>query len=166
MGKRGPKPQPTALRVLRGNPSKRPINQHEPRIPPAAPKCPQWLSKEAKREFRRLAKVLDEVGMLTAVDGLALAALCEEWATYVWAQKQLAQHGHTYEYTNKFGATNVSPRPEVAIARNAFLAVKAMCAEFGLTPSSRGRIELPDAGPGSGDSYEEFLNRGPASKRG
>ena len=44
------------------------------------------------------------------------------------------------------------------------MAVKSLCAEFGLTPSARGRIELPDVG-GQGDGYEEYLNRGPAAKR-
>lgn len=37
----------------------------------------------------------------------------------------------------------VKPRPEVAIANNALNFVRSFSAEFGLTPSSRGRIYLP-----------------------
>ncbi len=31
MGQRGPAPKPTALRILEGNPGKRPLNASEPR---------------------------------------------------------------------------------------------------------------------------------------
>jgi len=139
MGRRGPVPEPNVLKVLKGNPGKRPLNDAEPKPQPVAPKCPRWLSKNAKREWRRLVKELEPLGLLTVIDGMALATLCEEWATYMWAQGVLAEHGHTYEYTNKAGEANLIARPEVAIARTAFMAIKSMCAEFGLTPRSEER---------------------------
>ena len=73
MGARGPAPKPTALKVLDGNPRHRPINRSEPRPRPVAPKCPSWLDAEAKREWRRIAPALERIGLLTEIDGTALA---------------------------------------------------------------------------------------------
>ena len=49
MAARGRKPKPTALKVLEGNPGKRPLNDHEPIPPKGELKCPSWLLPEAKR---------------------------------------------------------------------------------------------------------------------
>lgn len=49
MATRGRKPKPTALKLLEGNPGKRPINEHEPIPPKGTVKCPSWLEQEAKR---------------------------------------------------------------------------------------------------------------------
>ena len=51
MGRRGPPPKPTRIRLLQGNPSKRPINKREPKPPDGSPRCPAWLSPEAKRTW-------------------------------------------------------------------------------------------------------------------
>ena len=48
MAARGRKPKPTALKVLEGNPGKRPLNDHEPIPPKGELKCPSWLLPEAK----------------------------------------------------------------------------------------------------------------------
>ena len=47
----GRKPKPTSLKVLEGNPGKRQLNPNEPKPDASVPKCPAWLSKEAKREW-------------------------------------------------------------------------------------------------------------------
>ena len=51
MATRGRKPKPTAIKVLEGNPGKRPLNEHEPAPPKANIKCPTWLLPEAKKEW-------------------------------------------------------------------------------------------------------------------
>ena len=56
MATRGRKPKPTALKVLEGNPGKRPLNELEPKPKKQAPSCPSWLEPEAKKEWRRMAK--------------------------------------------------------------------------------------------------------------
>ena len=47
MATRGRKPKPTALKVLEGNPGKRPLNENEPKPERKAPECPSWLEPEA-----------------------------------------------------------------------------------------------------------------------
>ena len=72
---RGRKPKPTRLKLLEGNPGKRRINGQEPQPPWTLPSCPAHLSPSAKAEWKRLAKTLNAVGLLTQVDRAALAAL-------------------------------------------------------------------------------------------
>ena len=52
----GPKPKPTKLKLLEGNPGRRPINDKEPKPKERLPQCPTHLSEEAKREWQRTGK--------------------------------------------------------------------------------------------------------------
>ena len=65
MATRGRKPTPTAIKMLEGNPGKRPLNTKEPKPAKKAPSCPKWLEPEAKKEWRRLAKLMEQIGILT-----------------------------------------------------------------------------------------------------
>ena len=73
---RGRRPKPTRLKVLTGNPGKRPMNKHEPKTEPAVPKCPNELGPVARRERDRLASELGKLKILIALDRAALAAYC------------------------------------------------------------------------------------------
>ena len=66
MGRRGPKPTPTALKILRGNPGHRPINADEPQPKPAKSlRPPAWLDPKAARIWRELGPRLHALGLLT-----------------------------------------------------------------------------------------------------
>ena len=60
MARAGRRPKPSAIKRLEGNPGKRPINMREPKPDKKAPPCPKWLDPEAKKEWRRLSKKLEE----------------------------------------------------------------------------------------------------------
>ena len=68
MATRGRKPKPTAMKELEGYPGKHPLNTSEPKPNKKAPACPKWLEPEAKKEWRRLAKQMEAIGILTEVD--------------------------------------------------------------------------------------------------
>lgn len=57
MVQRGRKPKPTAMKVLEGNPGKRQLNSKEPKPVKKAPRCPNWLEDEAKKEWKRMVTV-------------------------------------------------------------------------------------------------------------
>lgn len=141
MGKRGTKPEPTHLKLLKGNPGKRPLNKNEPKPVPVAPKAPYWMRSTAKTLWKKIGPQLERMGLLTSVDGPAFEAACENYAVWVHCAKYLTQHGLTYEVETKSG-TVIQQRPEVLIGNKALLAFKAFCTEFGLTPSSRAGIDL------------------------
>ncbi len=142
MGRRGPSPKPDKLKALEGNPGKRKLNLDAPE-PLGMPKCPSSLSQAAKNEWRRIAKELHDIGLLTVVDRAALAVYCDAYDKWLSATEILDSKGLTYEYVNKAGAVNVVARPEVNIATKYAQIIKSFCSEFGLTPSSRCRLVLP-----------------------
>jgi P27 family predicted phage terminase small subunit len=155
---RGRKPVPTTLKVLRGNPGKRPLNHNEPKPTLGAPGCPTWLVTEAKAEWRRIVPKLDELGMLTKVDRAALATYCEAWATFVYAQREVHTHGilitevETISIDGRVIYCRTTKNPAIIVARDAANLVRQFCAEFGLTPSARTRLELPEAEGDAGES--------------
>ena len=61
MAGRGRPPKPTALKILEGNRGKRALNTDEPKPKSGAPKCPSFLSPEAKKEWRRIVRALEVV---------------------------------------------------------------------------------------------------------
>ena len=88
---RGRKPKPTRLKVIAGNPGKRPLNKSEPEFTPSLPEQPAFLSEEAKLEWDRLAGELYAKGVLTEVDRGALAVCCQAWGRAVQAETALAE---------------------------------------------------------------------------
>ena len=81
MATRGRKPKPTAMKELEGNPGKHPLNTNEPKPTKKAPACPKWLEPEAKKEWRRLAKQMEAIGILTEVDMAAFAGYCQAYGS-------------------------------------------------------------------------------------
>ena len=150
--KPGPKPKPTKLHVLNGNPSKKNLDTGEPKPKPIRPLCPSWLSKSAKREWRRMAPKLDRLGLLTEVDGEAFAIYCQAYARWKECEKYIDEYG--IQNTNDAGTKTVAP--QVNVAHKYLAIIRHFCTEFGLTPSARARmtIEKDDS-----DEMDEILGR-------
>jgi P27 family predicted phage terminase small subunit len=136
---RGRKPKPTRLKVITGNPGKRPLNLDEPYPEPAIPDCPPELNAAARREWERLVGELGKLRVLTHLDRAALAAYCGAYA--LWAEAT--------EAIGKFGVMVKSPTgfpiqsPYVSITNRQAEIMMRIAAEFGFTPASRGRISVP-----------------------
>lgn len=93
MGKRGPLPKPTALKILEGNPGKRKIKdtgEPMPNVLDVIPDPPEWLMPDAVDEWNKLAPSLMALGLLTEVDLSAFATLCQNWGYLLrWTKKSL-----------------------------------------------------------------------------
>jgi len=145
MATRGRKPKPTALKVLEGNPGKRPINTNEPTPPAGDVKCPSWLLPEAKKEWKRLAASLEAMGVLTIADLTAFAGYCQSYARWREAEEFITQHGSIFKTPSGY----VQQVPQVSIAQQNLKIMQSFCTEFGLTAACRARIIA--AGGGSDD---------------
>ena len=153
MATRGRKPKPTALKVLEGNPGKRPLNTDEPKPKKKAPKCPSWLEPEAKKEWRRMVKTLETIGVLTQVDAAAFAGYCQAYARWKEAEEFLSKHGTIFKTPSGY----IQQVPQVSIAQTYLKIMKDFCSEFGLTPSSRTRISVNTTESDADDPMEEIL---------
>lgn len=136
---RGRPPKPTELKKLEGNPGKRPLNKREAKPDDTMPHCPDHLSEEAKREWKRMAARLRKVGLLTYVDRAALAMYCQAWGRWVKAEEELAKEDGGEVVTTDKG--NLVQSPWLAIANRSMKQVQSLAAEFGMTPSARSRVK-------------------------
>ena len=143
---RGRKPKPTALKVLEGNPGKRPLNGHEPIPPKGELKCPSWLLPEAKKEWKRLASSLEAMGVLTMADLTAFAGYCQAYARWKEAEEFITQHGSIFKTPSGY----VQQVPQVSIAQQNLKIMQSFCSDFGLTPATRARI-IANGGGGTED---------------
>lgn len=136
---RGRKPKPTGMKVLTGNPGKRPLNDREPRPEPVVPECPPELGLAAKREWERLVGELGKLRLLTPLDRATLAAYCGAYA--LWAEA--TQAINTYGSMVKSPSGYPMQSPYIAIANRQAEIMMRISSEFGFTPASRGRIAAP-----------------------
>ena len=163
---RGRKRTPTTILDLRGafraHPERKRKRKREPKAPAGVPPCPKHLRRLARATWNRIGAYLVQLGVMTTVDHHALELLVRAYVDYHRAQSVLERCGSTYTIRTASGRV-IRPRPEVAIAREAWNRTLRALTEFGLTPASRTRLETtdPDAGAPTDDdgpaAAEEFL---------
>lgn len=113
----GRSPVPTALKILRGNPGKRPLNKNEPQGQAEVPNHPpKWMSSVEKACWRRI-KTIAPAGVITGSDMPAVEALA-----CLMAELQ------------------ESPR-DFPNAR--WPQYRALLGQFGMVPGERSRLSVP-----------------------
>ena len=117
------------------------------------PECPEWLSGIAEEEWNRVAPALHAAGLLTGLDLTALEGYCVTYAKWRGAEQQLAEEGLTILTPN--GCTQAHPCQ--SISNQAQKLLLAWVKAFGLSPDSRGRMELPPPPPS--DENSSFLRK-------
>lgn len=138
----GRTPTPTALKLLTGNPGKRPLRFDQFAPEAKIPRCPAALNDEARKEWKRITYELNRYGMIAEVDRGMLAMLCSTWARWVEAEQMIAKMAATGGQGLFVKTPNGFPvqSPWVAVSNKAIETYKSLCAEFGLSPSARTRI--------------------------
>lgn len=141
----GPPPTPLHLRVLRGNPGRRPLRaEPEPAALPEAPEPPVFLIGHAADEWHRIACELHALGVLRGVDVQLLAAYCVNYATWRNAIETLATMAASDPITHGLlvRTTDGNPRrnPLAKIASDAAHDMLRFANEFGIGAAARSRI--------------------------
>ncbi len=147
MGKRGPAPKPTALKLLEGNPGKQKLNKNEPmpNVPDVVPRPPSRLMPEAKKEWKRLAPAMVALGLLTEVDTSAFAELCQNYAYYLAADKEIMSLGEKGPIAMQRTPSGYTQQhPLLSLRRSYYEQWHKGLADFGLTPASRSRLVVGD----------------------
>ena len=138
---RGRRPKPTRLKVLTGNPGKRPLNANEPRPEIVTPDCPIELGPVARREWDRLVTELAPLRILTNLDVVALASYCGAFALWVEATEAIGKYGAMVKSPSGYPIQS----PYISIANRQVEIMMRIASEFGFTPASRSRISTPAA---------------------
>ena len=139
----GRPPKPTNLIKANGTFKK---HRHADRLelPNATPTMPFVSGDVATQTFAHLSERLSRLGVLSDQDGYALQMLADAWEDYIAAREVIRRDGPTYATTTNTGDTMWRPRPELAMMNNAWDRLKKIIPEFGLTPSSRAKIDAKD----------------------
>ncbi len=132
----GRKPTPTTLKLLRGNPGHRPLNQDESKPQPRLPRAPRHLSEESRKEWTRAGRFLLQLGLISDLDLAAFAAYCTAYGRWVEAEQALRTHGVLMKSPNGFPMQS----PYLTVANRAMEQMRSLLLEFGMSPASRSRV--------------------------
>lgn len=147
---RGRKPVPSYLKLLRGNPGKRPLNENEPVPAGDLSDAPDWMTESQKTGWNY---AIDNAprGLLKKLDRSVLAA-------WVVAEDL---HRRASEQIEKFGILTKAPNTGLPIQspylpvvnKQAQIMLKA-AEQLGFTPASRTRIQVEE--PDTGSEYNPW----------
>lgn len=137
MATRGRKPAPKPL---------------QPGLRRTGPVRPDHLDGWGEEAWDRIVPKLAELGILSDLDGEALALYCATYSRWRHALEAVRVDGVT-TYTDK-GA--VKANPAVAVVNACERLMAAVLVEFGLTPSSRSRVKADER---PHDVMADFLAR-------
>ncbi len=85
---------------------------------------------------------LENAGVGTALDATALELLCTSYALYRDAAEQVAKYGPCWVKPGDDGLPKVAYSPHASVMERERKNIKALLAEFGMTPSSRTGISV------------------------
>ena len=99
--------------------------------------CPCWLDTEAKKEWKRILKLLEEEKKdFTQKDLKALEGYCVNYSKWKKCEQIINDKGFTFETPNGYE----QQRPEISIANKAQQEYRSWMKELGLTEASRARM--------------------------
>ena len=138
-GTQGRRPTPTALKLLRGNPSKTPI--HADPIPPQGEIIvPSWLTEAAAKIFSAYQPILEGMQVLTVADRSASMFTSATEAEFIELEQDIQENGRSRKIFTAAGE-KWAANPAVAQRSDAGKRLKSLMIEFGMSPSSRTRLE-------------------------
>lgn len=160
MGQRGPAPTPTATLATHGSWRAAARKKTEPQYRVCVPKPPEWVDKEARTFYRRLARKMVMVGVMTTADQVALGLFANCFKMYKDALTIVQDEGVILTGTNKLGQEYSIQHPACQIMNNCWDRCLKMCMQFGLTPSSRTGIQVGNGNKTSENEDARFFKAG------
>jgi P27 family predicted phage terminase small subunit len=128
--------KPTNLKLLEGNPGKRPIKK-QPKLEIKKLKCPIWLNKEAKKEWKRVFTLLEKSGLISDIDMTIFAMYCQNYARWKQAEEELNS-----EKLKISGQRGPIINPLIKISQTYQTRLKISIEKLGLSPSDRANLDI------------------------
>ncbi|MFZ2635564.1 MAG: phage terminase small subunit P27 family [Rectinemataceae bacterium] len=158
---------PTQMKVIRGTFRANEAPANEP-IPPKldqAPRPPSHLNRWAKLMWKDTASELLSLGMLAKIDLYSLEILCEQYGLYRELKDAITHRTmpdgkkKKISFAQYLAGQNSQTIPEYASMKSAFERYTALLKEFGLSPASRSRMDIPRAPAKTKDPMEDLLEQ-------
>lgn len=159
---KGRKPLPSSLKVrnntVKSDDKPKMALEPVPRAGKFKPPTDVYLDKIAVQEWNRITDELDFMGLLYAADRNQIAAYCMQFSIWSRAVQELSKAGSltiTHQPKNKDGETKRYAHPMITVIRNSSELMVRIATEFGMTPSSRVRVNAGKGKPEDGKSKPE-----------
>jgi P27 family predicted phage terminase small subunit len=147
MGARGPKPKPKSP----GRPAHRQVAYES-----GAPNCPAWLPTGAKREWKRVARLMNAAGVLQKTDLAALTSYAIAFDEWRLLAKQVAEEGIMVRSGKKMVLN-----PLIAQRDKRQTQLTRAVSVLGFSPSARKKITVEPEDesnvPEPADPFDAFL---------
>jgi P27 family predicted phage terminase small subunit len=132
------------LQLIQGNPNKKNVQvlkeraaqEEKMRMPSKNINPPSWLGQEGKKEFRRVAKLLKSVDIISEADISMLATYCDAYERYIELGQLINAMGPVVE-----GKAN----PLLTKQKQIYDQMMSVASQFGLTPSARAKLAIKKA---------------------
>lgn len=146
---RGRKPKPTLLKLVTGNPGKRPLNDREPKPKGDLAEPPDDLPENAKILWREAIESAPK-GMLKVLDRRTLGV----WAIAAALHQEATRRLSTTTLLVKTAGGQLMQNPYLPIVNRQAAIMPKAASELGFTPTSRTRLQIRDED--SADEWSEF----------
>lgn len=143
--------KPNKLKLVEGNPGKRPIKK-QPKLEIKNLKCPIWLNKEAKKEWKRVFTLLEKLGLISDIDMTIFAMYCQNYARWKQAEMELNE-----EKLKVMGRTGYIVNPLVKISQTYQTRLKISIEKLGLSPSDRANLDIAMNDNNEDDGIAKYL---------
>jgi P27 family predicted phage terminase small subunit len=143
--------KPNKLKLVEGNPGKRPIKK-QPKLEIKNLKCPIWLNKEAKKEWKRVFTLLEKLGLISDIDMTIFAMYCQNYARWKQAETELNE-----ENLKVMGRTGYIVNPLVKISQTYQTRLKISIEKLGLSPSDRANLDIAMNDDNEDDGILKYL---------
>lgn len=138
MGKRGPRPEPTILKIAKGNPGKRRLNESEPKPPSDNIAPPDWVTGVARSKWDEVVPKLIGMGVMTNADIDTIARYCTMHEQYVKYLDQVRRGLDVLVIRDDAGKVKyMQSTPAATMMTKLAASMLRIEQEFGLTPSAR-----------------------------
>ena len=135
----GRRKKPTKLKILQGNPGKRPLNPDEPTPETGIPSPPDFLNADALQEWGRMSEKLYSLGMISKIDRALFAAYCQSFGKWAEAERLLRDKGPLMKTSNG----NIIQSPLVGIANKAMKEMRDSASLMGIPATMRSKVSAP-----------------------
>jgi len=141
------------LQLLQGNPAKKNTkdlkrrSEQEEKMKMSADHVfpPSWLNDTAKKEFKRIAKLLLSVELINDADVGHLAIYCDQYSEYLLCKEQVEQNGMWI---------GDKPNPFLLRKKDAASQMRSFGSDLGLSPSARAKLAITlDGGDKDEDDF-------------
>jgi P27 family predicted phage terminase small subunit len=140
MGQRGPLPEPTKAKKLKGNPGHRPLpdDEPEPELLDQVPEPPEWMPRKGCDAWELVTSELHKAQMLHALDLPVLELFCVAYHQWREILDAVEREGYTYRaYDDEGNLKYAQQTPEAVLASKFAKDINTWAKVLGLGPAYR-----------------------------